>query len=125
MLGDSSWWLAVRLTAALAVVFYCLVATAYPARAEAGTDRGRWEFSGSAYLWAAGVEGTSAAGDEIDVSFSDVLEDLDGGLMGILAAHKGRWTLILLKNSVLESIESELGLITGSFSLLVATIGAR
>jgi hypothetical protein len=30
-----------------------------------------------------------------------------------------------LKNSVLESIESELGLITGSFSLLVATIGAR
>lgn len=33
--------------------------------------------------------------------------------------------LIPLKNSVLESIESELGLITGSFSLLVATIGAR
>lgn len=32
---------------------------------------------------------------------------------------------IPLKNSVLESIESELGLITGSFSLLVATIGAR
>jgi hypothetical protein len=37
----------------------------------------------------------------------------------------GRLVTILLKNSVLESIESELGLITGSFSLLVATIGAR
>ena len=83
-----------RLTAALAVVFYCLVATASPARAEAGTDQDRWEFSGSAYLWAAGVKGTDAAGDDIDVSFSDVLEDLDGGLMGILAAHKGSWTLL-------------------------------
>jgi len=53
-----------RLTAALAVVFYCLVATASPARAEAGSDQDRWKFSGSAYLWAAGVEGTDAAGDE-------------------------------------------------------------
>ena len=27
-------------------------------------------------------------------SFSDILEDLDGGLMGIIAAKKGRWTLL-------------------------------
>ena len=53
-----------------------------------------WSFAGSAYLWAAGVEGTSAEGDEIDVSFSDILEDLDGGIMGVIAARKGRWTLI-------------------------------
>ena len=42
----------------------------------------------------AGVKGTSVAGDEIDVSFSDVLGDLDGGLMGILSAQKGKWTLL-------------------------------
>jgi hypothetical protein len=68
--------------------------TALPATAETDSDQDGWEFGVSTYLWAAGVEGTSAAGDEIDVSFSDVLEDLDGGLMGILAARKGKLTLI-------------------------------
>jgi opacity protein-like surface antigen len=81
-----------RLITALALVLCCFSTTILAA--DAGSDQNGWKFSGAAYLWAAGVEGTDAAGDEIDVSFSDVLEDLDGGLMGILAAHKGRWTLL-------------------------------
>ena len=80
------------LTTGLAIVLCCFSATALGV--DAGSDQNGWKFSGAVYLWAAGVEGTDAAGDEIDVSFSDVLEDLDGGLMGILAAHKGRWTLL-------------------------------
>jgi len=84
-----------RLTTGLALVFLCcFLATALPVMAETSSSQDHWKFGGSAYLWAAGVEGTDAAGDEIDVSFSDVLEDLDGGLMGILAAQKGRWTLL-------------------------------
>ena len=83
-----------HLTTGLTFVLCCFLATASPAMAETGSDQDGWKFGGSAYLWAAGVEGTDAAGDEIDVSFSDVLEDLDGGLMGIIAAQKGRWTLI-------------------------------
>ena len=83
-----------RLTAGLTFILCCFLATALPANAETDSDQDGWKFGGSAYLWAAGVEGTDAAGDEIDVSFSDVLEDLDGGLMGILAARKGRWTLL-------------------------------
>jgi hypothetical protein len=65
-----------------------------PVKAATGSEPERWAFGGSAYLWAAGVEGTSAEGDEIDVSFTDLLGSLEGGLMGILAARKGRWTLI-------------------------------
>jgi len=83
-----------RLTIGLAFVLCCFLATALPAKAETGSGHDRWEFGGAAYLWAAGVEGTSAAGDEIDISFTDLLDNLDGGLMGILAAQKGRWTLI-------------------------------
>ncbi len=83
-----------RLTTGLALILCCFLATALPATAETDSDPDRWKFTGAAYLWAAGVEGTDAAGDEIDVSFTDLLDDLDGGLMGILAAHKGRWTLI-------------------------------
>ena len=83
-----------RLPTGLAIVLCCLLASSLPVKAATAPDPDRWSLGGSVYLWAAGVEGTDAAGDEIDVSFSDVLEDLDGGLMGILAAHKGRWTLL-------------------------------
>ena len=74
------------------LLFCCLLVATLPARAD--TKQDGWKLAGSAYLWAAGVEGTSAAGDEIDIRFSDLLADLDGGIMGILAARKGRWTLI-------------------------------
>lgn len=83
-----------RLTSRLTLVWCCLLATALPVKADSGSGDDGWKFSGSAYLWAAGVEGTSAAGDEIDISFTDLLDSLDGGIMGILAARKGRWTLI-------------------------------
>jgi hypothetical protein len=83
-----------RLTTGLVFVLFCFMVAALPATAGTGSDQDGWKFGGSAYLWAAGVEGTDAAGDEIDVSFSDILEDLDGGLMGIISARKGKWTLL-------------------------------
>jgi len=81
------------LTVGLAFVLCCFLVTALPAKAETESDQDGWKFGGAAYLWAAGVEGTTATGDDIDVSFSDLLDDLDGGVMGILSAQKGRWTL--------------------------------
>jgi hypothetical protein len=75
-------------------ILCCLLALTTPAIAETPDSQEGWAFAGAAYLWAAGVEGTDTAGDEIDVSFSDVLEDLDGGIMGLLSARKGRWTLL-------------------------------
>ena len=83
-----------RLVLSLAIVMCCCLALASPTMAETGSDQDGWKFGGSAYLWAAGVEGTDAAGDEIDVSFSDIAKDLDGGLMGIISARKGKWTLL-------------------------------
>jgi len=82
------------LTTGLVFVLYCFLAAALPAEAETDSKQDGWKFGGAAYLWAAGVKGTSVAGDEIDVSFSDLLGDLDGGLMGILSAQKGSWTLL-------------------------------
>ena len=73
-----------RLTTRIAFVMCCLLVTALPAIAETDSAPDHWEFGGSAYLWAAGVKGTSA----------DVLKELDGGVMGVVAAQKGRWTLI-------------------------------
>jgi opacity protein-like surface antigen len=104
-----------RLATGLAFVLCCLLATALPAKAETDSDQGGWKFGGAAYLWAAGVEGTDTAGDEIDVSFSDIVEDLDGGLMGIISAQKGRWTL--LADIIYLSIHQE----TSSTANLIGT----
>ena len=83
-----------RLAFGLVIVLCVFLALATPVNAETLASQKNWKFGGSAYLWAAGVEGTDSAGDDIDVSFSDVLKDLDGGLMGIISARKGKWTLL-------------------------------
>ncbi len=59
---------------------------------ESGEDA--WQFDGAVYLWGAGIGGTTTAGDDIDVSFSDLLRNLDLAFMGTLDAHKGKWSLI-------------------------------
>lgn len=62
--------------------------------AEASENTG-WRFSFSPYIWGARLKGDVAtlppAGPvEVDVSFRDILEDLDLALMGIGQARKGR-----------------------------------
>ena len=52
-----------------------------------------WQFGGEIYLWGAGIGGETSAGDDIDISFSDILKNLDMAFMGSLAARKGKWTL--------------------------------
>jgi hypothetical protein len=74
----------------------CGVASAEP---DAG-DAGDWEFSAAAYAWLISMDGTLSARDtSVDVDlgfFSDVLEKLDGALMGTFEArYRGRWIVNL------------------------------
>jgi hypothetical protein len=41
-----------------------------------------------------GSGGETTSGDNIDISFSDIIENLDMSFMGTLTASKGKWTLI-------------------------------
>ena len=53
-----------------------------------------WEFEVTPYLWAAGMSGSTGPEDlvaDIDMSFSDVLENLDGGFILHMQATKGQW----------------------------------
>lgn len=50
-----------------------------------------WKYSGSLYLWGAGMSGESATGGDIDISFSDIIDNLDFAYMGNIAAQKGKW----------------------------------
>ncbi|NOR54744.1 MAG: hypothetical protein GQ531_00905, partial [Sulfurovum sp.] len=50
-----------------------------------------WSTSASIYMWAAGISGETARGDEIDISFSDILDNFKMAFMGNVAAQKGKW----------------------------------
>lgn len=57
----------------------------------------KWEFMVAPYLWMAGISGTLGVGDvttEVDPSFSDILNSLSFGFMGVFEARKNRFMLI-------------------------------
>ena len=83
-----------RLTSVRPLILCCLLAMVFPAWGETSSDPDGWTFGGSAYLWAAGIEGTSAEGDDIDIPFTDVMDSLEGGVMGALAVRKGKWAVM-------------------------------
>jgi len=59
---------------------------------------GGWQFELTPYIWAAGMKGDVQSGPlpkiSVDVSFSDILDVLDFGLMGAFEARKGRWGML-------------------------------
>ncbi|MCA0892842.1 hypothetical protein [Microbulbifer agarilyticus] len=52
-----------------------------------------WLFGVEMYLWGASVGGETASGDDIDIGFDELVEDLKFGLMGTVAASRAQWTL--------------------------------
>lgn len=76
------------------VLAVCLVGSGCIGPGSAVADE--WQFEVTPYLLAAGMDGTVGIRNheaDIDVSFSDILDDLDGGFMGLFTAKKGPWLL--------------------------------
>ncbi|MGI9393546.1 MAG: autotransporter domain-containing protein [Boseongicola sp.] len=69
------------------------LAAASATAAQAGPSS-EWEFEGRIYGWAPGVSGTTATGQDVNISFSDIIDVLDFGLMGGLEARKGHWSVL-------------------------------
>lgn len=57
---------------------------------ETGSDND-WEFSAVLYLWGADIGGKTASGNEIDVSFNDLFDNLNTAFMGGFEARKNKW----------------------------------
>jgi hypothetical protein len=58
-----------------------------------GAPADRWAFGAEVYMWGAGVGGKTTSGDPVDIDFDDLLDALELGFMGTLAAARGKWTL--------------------------------
>lgn len=51
-----------------------------------------WKYGAGIYVWGAGIDGETASGVPIDMSFSDILDNLDMTFMGAFFAQKNKWT---------------------------------
>jgi hypothetical protein len=75
------------------LAFIVALAAASPAAAQAPAQDS-WKITVAPYLFGAGMSGTTAVkGQELDVdaSFSDILDHLKFGAMGLVVARKGNW----------------------------------
>jgi opacity protein-like surface antigen len=80
------------------IVLLCLTAVVFcsmqPVYADEGTS-GAWEFSAGLYAWTPSVKGETALGTDIDVSFNDIIDNLDITLMAMLTARKDKFSLLV------------------------------
>lgn len=60
-----------------------------------------WEIKVTPYIWATALSGHATVKGhkaDVDVSFSDIVDQLEGGALGQLEATKGPWSLIVQGN---------------------------
>jgi opacity protein-like surface antigen len=70
-----------------------------PPPAPAATDSAAPSFSGTFYLWGTSLSGKTSTlpplpAVNIDASFGDILQELDGGIMGKAEMRLGRWSVL-------------------------------
>ena len=92
-----------------ACVLGSVIESSWAAGSEADED---WQNSASIYLWAAGVEGETALGNDIDIDFDEVLQNLTLAFMADIEMRKSRWSV--LADFIYLDLEDEQGV---SYSL--------
>jgi hypothetical protein len=100
------------LTTAVVVVVLLASATAHAQEPTAGSGEDKWVVSATLYAWAFSLDGKGAVrGNEfdVDVSFSDILDDLSFAAMGTVAARKGRFGFYVSPLFGRVEVDTEIG----------------
>ncbi len=64
------------------------------AQTDSSANQDQWQYSGAIYLWGADIGGQTIRGSEVEVGFSDLLDNLEMAFMGAFAARKNNWSLL-------------------------------
>jgi hypothetical protein len=68
-----------------------LLAAPLSLQAAESSTSDQWNLSGGVYLWGTAIGGETGRGSEIDITFSDLIKNLDMAFMGNLEARRGKW----------------------------------
>lgn len=83
---------------------------------------GDWNWEAELYFWGADIGGTAGNGADIEISLSDLLDNLEFALMGTVWARHGNWTLFY--DGVYLDVAAD-GTTTGSIGPIEATAMAE
>jgi len=77
-------------------IFCCAIFGISPvlAQTESSAPQDQWQFAASIYLWGADMGGTTMRGSEVEVGFSDLVDNLEMAFMGAFAARKNNWSFL-------------------------------
>ncbi len=78
---------------ALVLFAALLVASAQTAVVAVASESDPWEYSAGLYAWGAGIGGKTVEGDEIDLSLSDIIDNLHMIFFGEAGMRKKDWGL--------------------------------
>ena len=68
-----------------------LMAAFTQASAEEDNSEQGWKFTAKAYVWGQSIGGETSSGEDVDISFSDIWENLNFAMMTWLVARNGNW----------------------------------
>lgn len=76
----------------LTLAIFALPVLSVAAEVESSPDS--WQFIGEIYGWGAAINAETPTGDDVKISFSDIVDNLDFTVMGKLAAIKGKGSFV-------------------------------
>lgn len=76
------------------IAIFLLLTASTPAFAAESESKYQWKFGAEVYLWGASIGGETATGEDLDISFTDLVEDLEFGFMGAAWVRNGKWSLL-------------------------------
>lgn len=80
-----------RTTIQLLIAGLFLFATVHSSSALENTTADEWQFGVEFYVFMPDIKAETTSGNDIDISFHDILENLNMTFMGVLAARKNKW----------------------------------
>lgn len=64
------------------------------AQSDSSGSQDQWKYAGAIYLWGADISGRTLNGSEVEVEFSDLVDNLEMGFMGAFEARKNQWSIL-------------------------------
>ena len=83
-----------RIVVIAALCFTILSVDPVLAQTDSSASQDQWQYSGAIYLWGADMGGTTIGGSEVEVGFSDLVDNLEMAFMGAFAARKNNWSFL-------------------------------
>jgi hypothetical protein len=83
-----------RMGVIAALLFAVLGISPVLAQTDSSASQDQWQFSGAIYLWGADIGGHTVRGSEVEVGFSDLVDNLEMAFMGAFAARKNNWSFL-------------------------------